>query len=193
MAGELGAELGRSAGAHPRSRTEITPFRSASSISRTRFWFCGRSPIPNFSKRTRRWPLTASRERKTSSAICWLVAGVGVLAAFAKRSAERDQDAPLRLGQLGQLRAIRRGDGRRSRGRLRCSKQHDRRPKPQLVVVGEPPSAADPLTVHIRAVARETVVGNGPVATDALDLRMKTRYLLVESSPKSTSGPRPTV
>ena len=49
----------------------------------------------------------------------------------------------------------------------------------QLVAVGEPAPAADPLAVEERAVAREPVVGDRPLAADPLDLGVQARDLLV--------------
>jgi len=68
---------GRTVAATPyRSRGVTTPLLSASSTSRTRFWFWGRSSIRNFANSARRCVLTASTLRYSSPAICWLVAGV---------------------------------------------------------------------------------------------------------------------
>ena len=166
--------------AHPRSRTEITPFRSASSTSRTRFWFCGRSPIPNFSNRARRWPLTASSERKTSSAICWLVAGVAYW--LPSRNGRQSATRIRRWVSVssGASAALGRGDRGRARRRLRGAEDDDRRPEAKLVAVGEPPPAADALAVEEGAVAGEAVVGDRPLAADALDLGVQARDLLVD-------------
>jgi streptogramin lyase len=64
--------------AYPRhsSRRLTTPVRSAWSARLARFWFCGRSSIPKAANRPRRLLLTASTVTTSSSAICWLVAGV---------------------------------------------------------------------------------------------------------------------
>ena len=58
-----------------RSRSPTMPVVSARSASSARLRFCGTSPIPNFSNSARRWLLTASTLRNSSSAIDWLVAG----------------------------------------------------------------------------------------------------------------------
>jgi hypothetical protein len=58
------------------SFSAMMPDSSAISASRARFWFCGRSSIPNLWNNTRRWVFTASRLKNSSAAICWLVEGV---------------------------------------------------------------------------------------------------------------------
>jgi len=62
--------------AAPSSLGVITPSCMARSASVARFWFCGRSARPNSLNSARRCVLTASTLRNTSSAICWLLAGV---------------------------------------------------------------------------------------------------------------------
>ena len=59
-----------------RSRRLTTPVRSACSARLARFWFCGRSSTPKALNSARRLLLTASTLTTSSSAICWLVAGV---------------------------------------------------------------------------------------------------------------------
>ena len=70
------APLPRPASQPPRSRSSTRPWWKASSTSRARFSFCGRSPIPSLRYSARRWTLTASTPRNTSPAIVWFVAGV---------------------------------------------------------------------------------------------------------------------
>ena len=118
----------RSLSLHPSSRTEITPLRSANSTSRTRFWFWGRSAIPNFSKSARRWPLTASTREEDLVGDLLVGRRRRVLAAIAKRAAQRDQDPALGVAELGAAAAsgaatvAELGEGR-GRGRPRSSRR----------------------------------------------------------------------
>ena len=76
------------------------PSCSARIASTDRFWFCGRSSRPKAPNSARRCALTASTERKSSSAIC-LVRRRGGELGLAVGPAQRLEHALLRRRQLG--------------------------------------------------------------------------------------------
>ena len=163
--------------AQPRSRCEITPNCSARSASLARFWFCGSSPSSNLPNSARRCILTASTLRKTSSAICWLVAGSRE-AAVAIGPAEGDQNPALGVGQLdgGQVAGR---DRLLHERRLRGVVGEHRAPDANAVPVAQALAAADALAVDVGPVRREPVVDDRPFSAEVVQLGVQAGDLAV--------------
>ena len=156
-----------------------SPCSSARRASSVRFWYCGRSPTPSFANSARTWVLTPSRERCSASAISRFVAGAGAGPRSAsERRAQRDQDAPLGLGQatggielLDERALDRRPPGARKTivvWPTRRTSPSRRRRRPRIA-----------LAVDVRPVARQPVVDERPVRSDPLELRVRPRHLRV--------------
>jgi len=58
-------------------------------------------------------------------------------------------------------------------------KRHESAAETDHIAVGESAPRADARAVEIRAILRESIVGDGPLTRDAVERRMRTRYLFV--------------
>ena len=151
----------------------------ARSASAVRLRFCGRPSTSNFANRTLRWALTASTLRNSSAAISWLVAGVARPLRLLERATEREQDAPLRLGEAGRDQHVVRDDRGIPSAARRRPVQDEGATEAQHVAVTQPAPSLHALAVHVRAVSRQPVVDEHAIRSDPLHLGMQARHLRV--------------
>ena len=118
----------------------------------------------------RRFVLTVSRLRCSSSAICWLLAGVAKLPP--SRSGRHSATSTRRwvLGQAWQRGSLAGDHGGVGRGRLAEVVGEHRAPDPDQVPVLQALAPEHPLAVEEGAVPRQAVVDDRPFAAEALEL-----------------------
>ena len=132
---------------------------------------CGRSSTSSFVNSARMCVFTPGTDRFSSAAISRLLAGTAprsVRASGRHSATSTRRSAAVTIGArvatadaVVSLTAL----GERNRSGRRAD-AHD-------VAVVEPPPAQDPLAVHERAVARQPLVDQRPVAAEELELRVR--------------------
>src|SRR3954451_5278452 len=173
----------------PTSRSGKLPLESASSTSRARLRFCGRSSTPKRSNSARICVLTPSTLRKSSSAICRLVAGAACLAPapYGRQSASstRRCAAVISGGAPEVTAAV------SPRGVARAREAHPRRAEAHDVAAAQPQPPGHAVAVDERPVARQPVVSDRPVRADPLELGVHARDLVVPAKADVGGGAAP--
>ena len=119
--------------------------------------------------------MTASTLRKTSSAICLLVAGSADVASFSGRHSATSTLCWVGVSGIAVERASRRVAS--DSGGPGIAEEQLRRAEAQPVALAQPLAPDDALAVDVGAVARQPVVDERPLVADLLEQRVRARHL----------------
>ena len=180
VAADLGSDRGQVAHRQARSRPEMSPLCSARCTSAARLLFCGEVLDAELLKQRAQVRLDGLDAEKELVGDLLVRGRRRVRRAVLERATERDEHLALGLGQVGGDEHVV-GDHRALRGGGLAGRavQHDGAPEAQHVAVAQAPAPVDALAVDERAVARQAVVDERPLAAARLELGVHAGHLAV--------------